>query len=88
MSQRNDSLSRFAARQAAYSAATVAVSTVVWAVSTDAGGYFWPGWVLVAALLGFITRVGRAALAEAYAARGGDQPPTPWRIAATHGPAD
>jgi hypothetical protein len=65
MSSHNTPLSRLAARQAGYSASIVAVSTVVWAVSTDAGGYFWPGWVMVAALLGFVTRVGRAALGDA-----------------------
>jgi hypothetical protein len=67
MSQPNPgpSLARLAARQASHAALVSTISVVVWAVSTDASGYFWPGWVMVVALLAFVTRVGRAALGDA-----------------------
>jgi hypothetical protein len=69
-SQLNDSkpspsVGRLAARYAALSSLIVTVSIVVWAVSTDASGYFWPGWAAVVALYVFIARVGRAALGDA-----------------------
>ena len=68
-SQQDDSklrppIARLAARQWAYSASIVTLAVLVWSVSTDASGYFWPGWVMVIVLFAFITRVGRAALRE------------------------
>ncbi len=41
------------------------VCILVWAATTDAGGYFWPGWVMFVAVLGFLTQVGKAALGDA-----------------------
>ena len=70
MSQPTDSkprppLALLAARQAGHSALTIVVCIVIWAFSGDASGYFWPGWVILVAVLGFLTQVGKAALGDA-----------------------
>ena len=54
-----------AAREAGHSALTVIVCVILWAFTTHGGGYFWPGWVILAAVLSFVTRVGKAALGDA-----------------------
>jgi hypothetical protein len=71
MSQLNDSspprpgLVKLAARKAGHDALTVIVCIVIWALSSHAGGYFWPGWVIVIAGLDFLIHVGKAALGDA-----------------------
>lgn len=70
MSQPNDSnprpsLALLAARQAGHSALTIVVCIVIWALSNNASGYFWPGWVILVAALSFLTQVGKAALGDA-----------------------
>jgi hypothetical protein len=51
-----------AARQAGYSALVIVVCTLVWAF---AGGHdYWPRWVILAAAISFVARVGRTALGD------------------------
>jgi hypothetical protein len=59
------SLALLAARKAGHAAITVIVCIVIWAVSSDAGGYFWPGWVILIAGLDFLIHVGKAVLGDA-----------------------
>ena len=70
MSQLNDSTLRppglavLAARKAGHAVLTVIVCIVIWALSSHAGGYFWPGWVILIASLDFLIEVGKAALGD------------------------
>jgi hypothetical protein len=58
-------LGELAARKAGHSALTVIVCITIWALSSNASGYFWPGWVILIAALDFLTNVGKAALGDA-----------------------
>jgi hypothetical protein len=57
-------LGKLAARKAGHAGIAVVVCVVIWAFSSDAGGYFWPGWVILIATLDFLTHVGKAALGD------------------------
>jgi hypothetical protein len=59
------SLGKLAARKAGHSAITIVVCIVIWALSSHASGYFWPGWVILIAALDFLVNVGKAALGDA-----------------------
>jgi hypothetical protein len=59
------SLGKLAARKAGHSVIAIVVCTVIWALSSDASGYFWPGWVVLIAGLDFLVNVGKAALGDA-----------------------
>jgi DUF1707 SHOCT-like domain len=60
------SLLVLAARQAGYSALIVLICSLVWAF-TGADGDYWPRWVILALVISFVARVGRAALGDAEA---------------------
>jgi hypothetical protein len=70
MSQLNDSarppfsLAKLAGRKAGHSALAIIVCIVIWALSSNASGYFWPGWVILIASLDFLVCVGKAALGD------------------------
>ena len=71
MSQLNESirarpsLAKLAARKAGHDALTIIVCVVIWALSSHADGYFWPGWVIAIAGLDFLVNVGKSALGDA-----------------------
>jgi hypothetical protein len=67
--QRLSKLALLAARNAGHSALIVIICILVWAVTTDAGGYFWPGWVMLVAVLSFSRRSARPRSAIANSAR-------------------
>jgi hypothetical protein len=73
MSQLNDSRQRppglglVAARKAVHSALIVIACIAIWAISTGASGYFWPGWVILIATLSFLAQVGKAAIGDGNA---------------------
>ena len=73
MSQLNDSQQRppglgpLAVRKAGHSALIVIACIAIWAISTGASGYFWPGWVILIATLSFLAQVGKAALGDGNA---------------------
>jgi hypothetical protein len=73
MSQLNDSQQRppglgpLAVRKAGHSALIVIACIAIWAISTRASGYFWPGWVILIATLSFLTQVGKAAFGDGNA---------------------
>ena len=73
MSQLNDShqqppgLGALAARKAGHSALIVIACVAIWAISTHASGYFWPGWVILVATLSFLAQVGKAAIGDGNA---------------------
>jgi hypothetical protein len=58
-------LGKLAARKAGHSTIAVVVCIVIWALSNNASGYFWPGWVILIASLDFLVNVGKAALGDA-----------------------
>jgi hypothetical protein len=70
VSQLNDSpqppsrLAKLAARKAGHAALAIVVCIVIWAFSSDASGYFWPGWVILIATLDCVVSVGKAALGD------------------------
>jgi len=63
--QTRSSLGKLAARKAGHSAITIAVCVVIWALSSNASGYFWPGWVILIGGLDLLVNVGKAALGDA-----------------------
>jgi hypothetical protein len=72
MSQLNDSKQRpglgpLAVRKAGHSALIVVACIAIWAISTGASGYFWPGWVILVAMLSFLAQVGKAAFGDGNA---------------------